>query len=178
MNGKGRVDMNFAESDRPLVLPLLHSWHTFVVTSIMMHILTARGLFVGLLTDDPHDHIPKMNVVCKSCIGRPNWDMNVIGMRTFPLSLTGDVVVWFNELPYNSIYQQEQLTEAFLAKLFAVSKKFNKKDKLNNFVFQPGESVSRSWDRFIAYNRSIPSLYIDYYSLKEYFYWGRTTMVR
>uniref|UniRef100_M1DPN1 Integrase core domain containing protein n=1 Tax=Solanum tuberosum TaxID=4113 RepID=M1DPN1_SOLTU len=46
----------------------------------------------------------------------------------------------FNELPYNSIYTWEQLTEAVLARFFPVSKKLNKKDKLNNFVALPGES--------------------------------------
>ncbi|KAK4716381.1 hypothetical protein R3W88_014719 [Solanum pinnatisectum] len=49
--------------------------------------LTARGLFAGLPADDPHAHIAKLNHVCKSCIGRSDWDINVIGLRVFPLSL-------------------------------------------------------------------------------------------
>jgi len=137
-----------------------------------MQMLTTRDLFARLPADDPHAHIAKLNHVCKSCIGRPDWDMNVIGLRVFPLSLTGDAAVWFNELPYNSIYTWEQLTEAFLARFFPVSKKLNKKDKLNNFVALPGESVSSSWDRFTAFMRGVPNHHIDDESLKEYFYRG------
>ena len=36
---------NIADSDGPLVLPPLPTGHTFVVTSSLMQMLTARGLF-------------------------------------------------------------------------------------------------------------------------------------
>ena len=39
---------NIADSDGPLVLPPLPTGHTFVVTSSLMQMLTARGLFSGL----------------------------------------------------------------------------------------------------------------------------------
>ena len=40
---------NIADSDGPLVLPPLPTSHTFVVTSSLMQMLTARGLFQGYL---------------------------------------------------------------------------------------------------------------------------------
>ena len=40
--------------------------HTFVVTSSLMQMLTARGLFLGLPSKDPHAHIAKVRVVCES----------------------------------------------------------------------------------------------------------------
>lgn len=42
---KGNV--NDADSDGRLVLPPLQPGHKFVVTSILMEILTVRGLFFG-----------------------------------------------------------------------------------------------------------------------------------
>ncbi|KAK4726973.1 hypothetical protein R3W88_031890 [Solanum pinnatisectum] len=78
--------------------------------------------------------------VCKSYVGRPNLDIDVIGLRVFPLSLTSNAAVWFNELPYNSIYTRDQLTDVFLERFFPVFKKLNHKDKLSNFVALPGES--------------------------------------
>ena len=36
---------NMADSDGPLVLPPLPTGHTFVVTSSLMQMLTARGMF-------------------------------------------------------------------------------------------------------------------------------------
>ena len=55
-----------------------------------MQMLTARGLFLGLPSKDPHAHISKVRAVCKSCVGRPYLDLDVIRIRVFPLSLTGD----------------------------------------------------------------------------------------
>ena len=63
---------NIADSDGPLVLPPLPTGHTFVVTSSLMQILTARGLFSGLPFEDPHDQIATVRAVCKSCVGRPD----------------------------------------------------------------------------------------------------------
>ena len=90
---------NIADSDGPLVLPLLPPGHTFLVTSSLMQLLTARGLFSGLPSEDPHAHIAKVRAVCKSCIGRPDLDLNVICLIVFPLSLMGEAAIWFTEIP-------------------------------------------------------------------------------
>ena len=81
--------------------------------------------------------------------------------------------MWFTELPYNSIFNWKQLRDVFLARYYPVSKKLNHKDRVNNFVALPGESVSSSWDRFTSFLRSVPNYCIDDESLKEYFYRGQ-----
>ena len=68
-------------------------------------------------------------------------DLDVIGLRVFPLSLTGEASIWFTELPYNSIFSWNHLRNIFLARYYPVSKKLNKKDRVNNFVALPGVSV-------------------------------------
>ena len=135
---------NIADSDGPLVLPPLPTGHTFVVSSSLMQMLTARGLFSGLPSEDAHAHIAKVRAVCKSCAGRPDLDLDVIGLRVFLLSLTGEAAMLFTELPYNSIFTWNQLRDVFLARFYPVSKKLNHKDRVNNFVALPGESVSSS----------------------------------
>ena len=60
-----------------------------------------------------------------------------------------------------------------LSTLLSVSKKLNHKDRVNNFVALPGESVSSSWDRFTSFLRSVQNHPIDDDSLKEYFYRGQ-----
>ena len=54
---------NITDSDGPLVLPPLPHRPTFVVTNSLMRMLTARGLFSGLLLEDPHAHIAKVRAV-------------------------------------------------------------------------------------------------------------------
>ena len=151
-----------------LCCPPLPPWHTFVLTSSLMQMLTTRGLFSGLPSEDPHAHIAKVRAVSKTCVGRHDFDLDVIGLRVFPLSLTGEAAMWFTELPYNSIFTWNQLWDVFLAHYYPVSKKLNHKDGVNNFVELLGESVSSSWDRFTSFLRSVPNHHIDDESLKEY----------
>ena len=54
-----------------------------------------------------------------------------------------------------------------------VSKKLNHKNKVNNFVALPRESVSSFWDRFTSFVRGVTNYPIDDESLKEYFYIGQ-----
>ena len=75
-----------------------------MVTSGLMQMLTARGLFSGLPFEDPQAHIAMVRAVCKSCVGRLDLDLDVIRLRVFPLSVMGEVVIWFTKLPYNSIF--------------------------------------------------------------------------
>ena len=85
-----------------------------MVTSSLMQMLTAIGLFSGLPSEDPHSHIAKVWAVCKSCLGRLDKDLDVIGPRVFTFSLTGHAAMWFTELPYNSIFTWNQLRDVFL----------------------------------------------------------------
>ena len=85
-----RVYDNIADSDGPLVLPPLPPGHTFVVPSSLMQMLTARCLFSGLPSEDPHAQIAKVRAVCKTCVGMPYLDLDVIRLRVFPLSLMGE----------------------------------------------------------------------------------------
>ena len=97
-------------------------------------------------------------------------DLDVIGLRVFPLSLIGEAAMWFIELPYNSIFTRNKLSDVFLARYYLVFKKLNHKDRVNNFLALPGEPVSSSWDRLSSFLRSVPNHRIDDESLKEYFY--------
>ena len=83
--------------------------------------LTARGLFSGLPSEDPHAHIAKVRVVCKSYVGRHDLDLDVIGLRVFPISLMGEAAISFTKLPYNSIFTWNQLIEVLLSRYYPVS---------------------------------------------------------
>ena len=104
-----------------------------------MQMLTVRDLFSGLPFEDPYAHIPKVRVVCKIFVGRPDLNMDVIRLIVFPLLLTGEAAIWFTELPYNSIFTWNQLRDAFLARYYPMSNKLNHKERVNNFMALPRE---------------------------------------
>lgn len=85
--------MNIADSDKPLFLNPLPPGHTIVMTSSWMQMLTTRGLFYGIPLEDPHAHIDQLRHVCKIYVDRQDLDMNAIGLRVFPLSLTGAAAI-------------------------------------------------------------------------------------
>ena len=74
-------------------------------------------------------------------------DLDVIGVRLFPLSLTGEVAISFTKLSYNSIFTLNKLRDVFLARYYLFSKKLNNEDSVNNFVALQGESLKSSLDR-------------------------------
>ena len=82
--------------------------------------LTARDLFSGIPSEDSHAHIAMVREVCKNCVGGHDLDLDVIGRRVFPLSLTGEAAIWFTELLYNSILTWNQLRDVFLARYYTV----------------------------------------------------------
>ena len=77
-----RGNIKITDSDGPLVLPPLPQVHTFVVTSCL-----------GLPYEDSHDHIAKSRSVRKTCVGRLGLDIDVIRLRVFSLSVTGEATV-------------------------------------------------------------------------------------
>ena len=62
-----------------------------------MQMLTTRGLFPRLPSEDLDAHFAKLRSVCKSGVGRPYSDINVIRLRLFSLSSTEDVAIWFTK---------------------------------------------------------------------------------
>ena len=78
-------NINITDSGGTLLLPPLQHGQNFVVTSILMRMITARGFYLELPSEDPHAYIANLRSVCKSCVGRPDLDMDVIGLRVFHL---------------------------------------------------------------------------------------------
>ena len=68
--------------------------------------------------------------------------------------------------------------DVFLEWYCTVSKKLNHKDRVNNFVALPGESVNSSWDKSIAYMRGVPNHNINNELLKEYFIRDKMIIIR
>lgn len=130
-------NINITDSEGPLVLPPLKQGQRLVVTSSLTQLLNARGVFSRLPFEDAHDHIAKLRSVCYSCVGRQDLDMDVIGLKLFPLSLMGEGIIWFTKFSYNLIYTSDKFRDMFLARYYLVSKNLNHNSRGKNFVALP-----------------------------------------
>lgn len=59
------------------------TWAHIILKSILTQMLTTRGLFWRLQSEDQHGHMKKPRSVCKICVGKQNIDMNGIGLRVY-----------------------------------------------------------------------------------------------
>jgi len=73
-----KVNHDVVGSMGAIVVPPLPPGHTFVMTSIVMQMLTSKGLFVGLQSKDPYSHLGKVKRVFMSSVGRSDFDMDAI----------------------------------------------------------------------------------------------------
>lgn len=62
---------------------------------------------------------------------------------------------------HTTLYTLDQSNDLILARYYPVSKKLNHKDKVNNFVALPGESVSSFWHRFTTFVIGVPNYRIN-----------------
>lgn len=93
-------------------------------------------------------------------------------LKILPFIIHCFCVVWLVDISYNSIHAWDQLHRFFIEKYFPHSMKINHKDKLNNFVALPRESMNISWDRFCTFIKTCLNHLISKDSFKEYFYKG------
>ena len=77
---------NITYSDGPLVLPPQPYGYTFGVTSSLMQMLIARGLFSGLPSKDIDAHISRLRLLRMIFEGSPDINLDVIWLRVFPLT--------------------------------------------------------------------------------------------
>lgn len=122
------LDPNTVDITRAIVLPPLPPNTKFFISSGLLQMLQHRGLFSGLPSEDPHNHLHHVLFICKSMVGNQNLFMDVAGLQVFPLSLTGEATIWLSKLPYNSISTWADMQKAFSERYFPTSKKLKLKE--------------------------------------------------
>lgn len=75
---------------------LLPPVHMFVITSNLMQMLTSRGMFVDLPSEDQYAYINKVTRVSKSSVGTLDLNIYAIGLCVLPSSLNCDATMWLS----------------------------------------------------------------------------------
>ncbi|KAK4706795.1 hypothetical protein R3W88_033645 [Solanum pinnatisectum] len=96
-----------------IVLPALPHSVKFTIISTMIQLLSMKGMFRGTASEDANQHLMNFVEIYKSQ-EIPGVNQTKMRLRLFPLSLTGEVTNWLNEMPYDSIRTWNELKKAFL----------------------------------------------------------------
>lgn len=99
-------------------IPPLAPGAKFSITSTMIQLLNLKGLFGGLPGDDPNMHLVNFITICKS-FNNSGVRQNVIRLRLFPLSLSGEATMWLNTLTPDSLTHWRELKEEILEWFFS-----------------------------------------------------------
>ena len=65
--------------------------------------------------------------MCKSCVGRPDLNLDVIGLKVFPLSLMGEAATWFTSFLIsfpNYCIEHESLKEYSIGDRMVIIKRY------------------------------------------------------
>lgn len=112
----------------------------FHVTWTILQVFQMRGTFGGLDHMNPHEHLQNFVDIHVIFLFN-NISQDLIWLRLFPFSLTGEATRWLAELPNDTITSWKELTDAFLERFFPPSRMFKLRDNIQNFKRVGGEPL-------------------------------------
>ncbi|PHT45387.1 hypothetical protein CQW23_14545 [Capsicum baccatum] len=162
-------DLDGAGATGAIIPPPLAPRAKLNITSTMIQLLQLKGLFGGLAVDDSNMDLVNFISTCKS-FDNPGVGQNVIRLRLFPLSLSGEATLWLNGLTPDSITNWRQLKDVFLERFFPPSKRAQLRDEINNFCQHPTEALHETWERFKKKLMRCPNHHMTNVHLMEILY--------
>ncbi|GJS04708.1 reverse transcriptase domain-containing protein [Tanacetum coccineum] len=117
--------------------------------------LVQANPFHGYERENPHAHINSFKRITSTLRFRdvPN---DVIKLMMFPYSIEGNVRLWYEKEPPNSILTWEDLVTKFVNQFFPPSKTTHLKNEISRFTQKFKETFSEAWERFKEMIKACP----------------------
>ena len=137
---------------RPYLVPLLPTFH-------------------GMENENPYTHIRDFEEVCIT-FKEGTIDMDLLKLKTFPLTLKDKAKIWLNSLRPRTIRSWAELQAEFLKKFFSAHKTNNLKRQIYTFAALDNERFYQCWERFMETISACPHHGFDTWMLVNHFYDG------
>ncbi|KAH0773617.1 hypothetical protein KY290_010754 [Solanum tuberosum] len=95
----------------------------------------------------------------------PGVSQNAMRLRSFPLSLSGEITNWLNELPHNSMRTWPELREVFMERFFHEAEELKMKDEIGSPKQLQSEAMHDTWWRFNQNLKKCPNHGLTYSNL-------------
>ncbi|GKC51290.1 reverse transcriptase domain-containing protein, partial [Tanacetum coccineum] len=102
--------------------------------------------FDGRIWSDPHRHVANF-VEISNLFQYGENQKEVVMLRTFPVSLSGEAKTWMNELDEGTITSWNELREAFISRYFSPAKLKRLLNNIHNFHQLDNEILVDAWLR-------------------------------
>ncbi|MBE2321393.1 retrotransposon gag domain-containing protein, partial [Solirubrobacter sp. CPCC 204708] len=111
--------------------------------------------YQGFDSENPYSHMRDFEDVCSAFLstGSP---LHIICLVLFPFSLKENAKRWFHSLTPNSIFNWEDMRNAFLNKFFPPARTNALMRAIQNFTEKQGESFASVWERYKELLNAIP----------------------
>ncbi|XP_071699955.1 uncharacterized protein [Rutidosis leptorrhynchoides] len=144
---------------------------TFDIKGPILEMINSKCQFSGKPSEDANEHIRIFKGICGLFKILDILD-EVVYLRLFPWTLTGEASAWLNGLPEGTIDTWNMLQEKFLGKYFPASKAARLQQELTQFRQHPNETLYDSWSRFSRMLRACPQHGLDTFHKVQIFYKG------
>ena len=126
---------------------------------------------------DPNLHLSVFLEMCDTLkLNRVSTD--TIRLQLFPFSLRDKARTLLHSFPSGCITTWDELTRAFLAKLFPPSKTVSLRNQITNFTQRDDEMLYEAWERIKDLLRLCPHNGLQRWMIVQAFYNGVTQPVR
>ena len=143
---------------RPYLVPLLLTFH-------------------GMENENPYTHIRDFEEVCIT-FKEGAFDMDLLKMKAFPLTLKDKAKVWLNSLRQRTIRNWAELQAEFLKKFFSAHKTNNLKRKIYTFAAHDSERFYQCWERYLETINACPHHGFNTWMLVNHFYDGMSSSMK
>nr|GEZ59511.1 reverse transcriptase domain-containing protein [Tanacetum cinerariifolium]GEZ81681.1 reverse transcriptase domain-containing protein [Tanacetum cinerariifolium] len=136
-----------------IVIPEINADHFEIKINLLQ--LVQANPYHGFERENRHTHINNFKRITSTL---KFWDVpnDVIKLMMFPYSLEGNIRVWYDQEPPNSILTWEDLINKFLNQLFPPSKTTHLKNEISCFNQRFEETFGEAWERFKEILRACP----------------------